>query len=311
MTTSTNPGSRRDTALARNPPDDLCDGYATSTRVDPRIPCVPVTDKADKASGAASLRTQRTPPPKQRAAPTDRLALFLRRAEGIMERCLENIQRVDRTMSEMEQQQRAMSEQQHALNRDRDQLLNEVSDEHARLAHALREQERLHREKCKAHEQRVQELQLSATRGREECDARVEFYDQKVKELHDQMRDLQYRLREAVASRDRIAHRVRDLEQAFNATVMSLRRQLEASTCREDELREQVEAAHRDVAALKILGSTPSINDATVIEEPTGTDERLPVATVSLAGQLGSVERRAHGDASHVHVPPQRPTGLK
>lgn len=128
-----------------------------------------------------------------------------------------------------------MSAEREGLARELEAARNQVAAEQQRQTQALTELQRTFDRERKAADERVQTAHNDLTRS-----------DERVRELEQQ-------LREALASRDRIASRVSEIEAKLEGTVFPMRQEVEAAHMREAQLKSQLEAARREIATLRVV----------------------------------------------------------
>lgn len=92
---------------------------------------------------------------------------------------------------------------------------------------------------------------IDAEARREKAADRIEELETEVTTLKDETRPLENKLREALASRDRLATSVDRLERKMEQAVTKLREELDQSREREKKQREELGTTYETIARLK------------------------------------------------------------
>ncbi len=132
-------------------------------------------------------------------------------------------------------------------------LLDKMSAEREGLARELEAARNQVAAEQQRQTQALTELQRTFDRERKAADERVQTAHNDLKRSDERVRELEQQLREALASRDRIASRVSEIEAKLEGTVFPMCQEVEAAHMREAQLKSQLEAARREIATLRVV----------------------------------------------------------
>ncbi|MBI5510660.1 MAG: hypothetical protein HY903_18025 [Deltaproteobacteria bacterium] len=161
--------------------------------------------------------------------------------------------RLDKLLAETERREKEALDEARTATRNYKQLLDKSIEEREVLVAEVRTIREQAASEAAQHHQTVLELQQKLERDKRDTDTRRAALEQELSRRDARLREVEAEINQALASRDRIAMRVAEVEAKQESTVEKMRAELDEVRAREAELKIQLENARREIAALKIL----------------------------------------------------------
>ncbi len=162
------------------------------------------------------------------------------------------------TVDKVQESRQELLEDAKRVNDDYRKLANKLSGERDALANELAAQRSQHAAETKKQSQTFTDLQRDLERERQENGRKLQDALHTATQAQKKVDELNVQLREALDSRDRIAERVRRVEENLEHTVLPLREELDTIRAREAKLQAELVSARKEVQALKLLARPPS-----------------------------------------------------
>jgi predicted nucleic acid-binding Zn-ribbon protein len=147
------------------------------------------------------------------------------------------------------------------VNRNYKQLVEKIIAERDALSKELSHVRSQYAADAKNQAQAFTELQRDLEKERRESERKLRESEDEVGRQNQRITELEAQLSEAIASRDRIADRVRQVETTLEQSVLPLREELDQARSREAQARIELEGAGKEIAALKLLAAGPPSRD--------------------------------------------------
>ncbi len=144
-----------------------------------------------------------------------------------------------------------------AVNRNFQKLLDKAIAERDGLAKELGDTRGQYANDVRKQAQAFTELQRDLERERREMERKLRDAEERAQKAEEKAGELEKRLAGALASRDRVAARVQQVENNLEATILPLREELEQARAAEARARIELDGARREIGALKLLAGPP------------------------------------------------------
>jgi predicted nucleic acid-binding Zn-ribbon protein len=155
-------------------------------------------------------------------------------------------------------QRRELLEEARTVNRNYKELVDKIAGERDGLARELRQARSQFSADAEAQAEAFAAIQQELKKERREAQQQVRQADDEIRQRNARIGELEMQLDEALASRDRIAKRVREVEAHLEQAVLPLREDVERARAREARVRDELETAREEIAALKLLARGPA-----------------------------------------------------
>jgi uncharacterized phage infection (PIP) family protein YhgE len=144
------------------------------------------------------------------------------------------------------------------VNKNYKQLVEKIIAERDALSKELSHVRSQYAADAKQQAQAFTDLQRDLEKERRENERKLREAEDEVQRQNARITELEKQLAEAIASRDRIVERVRQVEINLEQSVLPLREELDQTRAREAQARIELEGANKEIAALKLLTGPPA-----------------------------------------------------